>query len=81
MGVINKRKMEGVREYAEEMAVEIGETAATDYIGTVYADNPPRDDTPVGRKVIVAYNEAGYNCVLIDFEDLKAWIAAHPEAI
>ena len=34
-----------------------------------------------GRLVIVAYNEAGYNFVQIDLEDLKTWLAEHPEGL
>jgi hypothetical protein len=54
--------MQSVREYSEEMDVEIA-------------------DTLDGRRVVVAYNEGGYNFVQIDFEDLRAWIMAHPEGV
>jgi hypothetical protein len=52
--------MEGVREYAEEMDVEL------------------RRESGTGRLVVVAFNEAGYNFIEIDFEDLKEWIRKNP---
>lgn len=70
MSIANNRRIEGVREYSEEMPVEIADTVHSEYT-----------NAPSGKKVIVAYNEAGHNCVQIDFEDLKKWILAHPDGI
>ena len=70
MSIINNRKIEGVREYSEEMDVEIAETVASEF-----------SNAPSGRKIIVGYNQAGHDFVQIDFEDLKTWITEHPEGI
>ena len=70
MSVTNIHKIEGVHEYAEEMDMEFGVTEASEY-----------SNAPPGRKVIIAYNEGGHNCVNIDFEELKAWIYAHPDGV
>ncbi|MGA7155206.1 MAG: hypothetical protein WBY53_00060 [Acidobacteriaceae bacterium] len=70
MSVVGNRKIDGIREYSEGMDVEFGETVASEF-----------SEAPPGRKVIIAYNEGGYNFVQIDFEDMRKWILAHPEGL
>jgi hypothetical protein len=56
-------KMQGVREYAEEMPVEF-----------VFLKKSSYPEQSVNRWVIQATNEAGCNCTQVDFIDVLEWV-------
>ncbi len=53
-------KMDGVREYAENMDVEL----VTD----------ERESGDPDRLLVYALNEGGHNCTLVDLLDLLKWV-------
>jgi hypothetical protein len=60
----NDIEMVGVREYAEEMPVHL------------FVDTRPNEKywKGSGRVVLKAYNEAGFNHVMVDLLDVIAWL-------
>jgi hypothetical protein len=63
------RLLDGVREYCEEMDVEIRATTGMYRIGL------PDESCPgYGRLVVKALNEGGYNSTEVDLLELLAWV-------
>jgi hypothetical protein len=65
-------KMDGVKEYAEGMIVELTQTTG------IYESAIPKEQRDgYGRWVIRAKNEGGYNCTEVDVFQLVQWLKSN----
>lgn len=71
---MNKINSTTVREYSEEMAVEIKRLKTGDEYKPSEQHKEGYDNQ---RYVVKAYNEAGYNCTEVDILDLITYIKSN----